>query len=153
MAGRRLPVMCVHNHRQPLDVRKKIEDEVNETFNRITSGVRLPVLQTIGLCMLNSESSTEWEGNICEDPIDAQRCPYFEAKFDKVKIWEEFREQISDPDWLRVNLPEVYGLIWCLEMERPELPWWSRIWHRFLKINVEPIRSVEDPAKLLLPPP
>lgn len=151
LAHKRLPHLCVHNHRQPLDVRKRVEDEANEAYNRITHG-HLPVLQTIGLCMLGSENPTDWPGTICEDPVDAQRCPYFDARLDKKYIWRLFSNQIRDPEWLKANLPEVYGLLWILGEETVTLPWWKRMWFRLLRIRVEPLQPPEDLTKLLPPP-
>lgn len=153
LASSRLPHMCTHNHRQPLDVRKRVEDEANELYNRITLGPRLPVLQTMGLCMLDADKPEEWNGTICEDPIDAQRCPYFNPKIDKKALWSLFSAQVSDPEWLRENMMEVYGLMWSLEASHtPGVPWWKRIWYRLLRIRIEPVRVVEDPARLLPPP-
>ena len=150
LAGRRLPHLCVHNHRQPLDVRKTVDGENNREFNRITRGPSLPVAQTIGLCMLGAESPSEWPGNICEDAIDAQRCPFFTARFDKQSIWANFTEQVRNEEWLREHLPEVYGLLWSLNASNtPPLPWWKRLWYWFLRVRVEPLVPVEDPARLL----
>jgi len=153
LAGTRKPHLCTYNHRQKLDVRKNVDGEINETYNRITNGPSLPIIQTMGLCMYGAESPESWNGTICEDDIDAQRCPYFTAKFDKKEIWREFQEQVQNPDWLRDHMPEVYGLLWALNTSHaPTLPWWKRLWYRFLQIQVEPLRPVEDPSKLLLPP-
>ena len=150
IVGRRLPHLCVHNHRQPLDVRKTVEGEHNEDYNRITRGPSRPVTKTIGLCMLGAENPEAWPGNICEDPVDAQRCPYFQARVDKKKLWSDFAEQIRDPEWLQTNMPEVYGLLWSLDVAAlPQVPWWKRLWFRILRIRVEPLRPLEDPAKLL----
>ena len=152
-AQSRLPVLCVHNYRHTLDVRKTVDGEVNELYNRITGGPRLPVVNTIGLCMLGSQEQGDWGGTICEDPIDAQRCPYFRSKFDKKQVWQGFLDQVSDRDWLRENMPEVYGLFWALDASRmPELPWWKQLWFRLLRIRVEPVQPVEDPTRLLPPP-
>jgi hypothetical protein len=152
LAETRLPHLCTHNHRQPLDVRKRIEDQANEHYNRITSGPHLPVVQTMGLCMLGAEDPEQWPGTICEDPIDAQRCPYFDQKLDKKYIWLLFSSQIRDADWLRDNMPEVHGLLWALNATRPSgLPWWKRLWFRFLRIQPEPLRPTEDVTKLLPP--
>jgi hypothetical protein len=152
LAERRLPHLCTHNHRQPLDVRKTVEGEHNEDYNRITRGSSLPVAQTIGLCMLGAESPSDWPGNICEDPIDAQRCPYFNPRFNKQALWTSFAGQIRDPEWLQVNMAEVYGLLWSLNAaELPKMPAWKRFWYRLLRIRVEPLRPREDPANLLPP--
>ena len=152
VAQKRLPHMCTHNYRHPLDVRKRVEDEINEDYNRITKGPHLPVVQTMGLCMLNATSPEEWTGTICEDPIDAQQCPYFNPKVDKKAVWALFHEQISDPEWLRANMPEVCGLLWALDMSTlPAVPWWKRLWYSLMRIRVEPLRPVEDPANLLPP--
>ena len=138
----RLPRLCAHNHQQPLDSRRQVEGEPNETFNRITTRVGLPVVQTMGLCMLGSEHPEDWQGTICEDPIDAQRCPVFNPKESPEAIEAAFRQQMQDDAWVRANFPEVNALLWALdtpglppepvpssEPEEPPvpLPWWKRV--------------------------
>lgn len=148
LASRRLPHLCVHNYRHAMDVRKKVNDEANENYNRIS----LPVAQSIGLCMLGSDSPDDWQGTICEDPIDAQRCPYFNPRIDKKRLWDEFEHQLRDPEWLRTNMPEVYGLLWALDMQAPPpIPWWKQLWYKMLRIKIEPLQPPEDVSKLLPP--
>lgn len=153
LAGKRLPRLCEHNHRHTLDVRKKVEDETNAIYNRITTGPHLPVIQTIGLCMLGSNDPESWAGDICEDPIDAQRCPYFSSKLNKQVLWESFSKQVLDTSWLRSNMPEVHVLLWALGAQKQTLliPWWKRIWFRLCRIRVEPVTPAEDITKLLPP--
>ena len=117
-----LPELCSHNHRQPLDNRKMVYGDPNASYNRIGETVddgeghrvALPVLQTMGLCMLGAESIEEWPGNICEEPIDAQRCPYFEYKVTRVKVYDTFVAEVSDPAWVEASLPAVHALLWVL---------------------------------------
>lgn len=144
-ASLRLPHLCQHNHRQVLDARKQIAGDVNDGYNRVDR-VGLPVVQAIGLCGLGMEEAGNWNGDVCDDPIDAQRCPHFQPKLNKFEILQVFKHQVSDPEWLRLNLPEAYGLLWVLEDSAPnyQLPWWKRLWFRFLKIRLEPIRPVGD---------
>lgn len=124
----RLPVCCVYNHRQPLDSRKAANGEQNTEYNRITRGEgrgALPVVQTIGLCMYGSENPQTWPGTICEDPVDAKRCPpqAFTPKVTADQVKTEFETQIKDPDWVKKNLPEVNALLWVLGDEKlPEPP-------------------------------
>lgn len=151
----RLPHCCVHNHRQPLDNRKQVEGEPNEAYNRITDNRSLPVVQTIGLCMLGAESPEDWPGDICEDPIDAKRCPDFKLRQDKTEILEEFREELATPGWLLENMPEAASLCWVLdemETQTPKLPWWKRVLVALSRTKVEPITKVTDPVGLLPAP-
>lgn len=150
---RRKPHLCTHNHRQPLDTRPRAEGEVNETFNRTTDKRGLPVVQTIGLCMLGADDPANWRGDICEDDIDARRCPYFDPTIKKDVILRELSDQAQDPAWLRENMPEISALYWVLDAEsaRVRLPWWKRIWYRLLRVNVEPVLPPYD-VSLLLPP-
>ena len=135
-ASARLPHLCKHNYRHPLDVRKEIATELNPHYNRV-SAKNLPV---IGLCMLGSESPETWAGNICEDPIDAKRCPVFASLKSKESVQAEFYEQLRDLDWVSRDLPEVYGLLWALgSPTMPKLPWWKRILFRILQIHPEPL--------------
>lgn len=119
-ASLKLPHHCVHNHQQPLDTRRQVEGEPNAQWNRITRQQGLPVLQTMGLCMLGSEHAEDWQGTICDEPLDAQRCPLFQARQAVADVDEEFRTQTQDAEWVRENLPEVHVLLWALES--PSIP-------------------------------
>jgi len=145
-AMKRLPQRCKHNHRQPLDSRKQVEGDPNPSFNRITDR-SLPVQQTLGLCMYGAENTETWPGNICEDPVDAHRCgDWFEAHQSKEELLDEFYGQVADMDWLKEELPEVYGLAWALgAYTAVKLPWWKELWFWVLTIKVEPV--------VFLPPP
>jgi len=148
--SKRLPHLCHHNQRQPLDTRKTVEGEPNSTFNRVSSpnGKKLP---TIGLCMLGAEDPEQWQGTICEDPLDAQRCPYFNPIIDKKMVWEEFAEQLGTPEWVSEHMPELEALCWVLGDDIDpvkRLPWWKRMWFRIIRVNVEPL-TVSDVTALL----
>jgi hypothetical protein len=135
-ASERLPQRCKHNHRHPLDVRKEIAGEPNAQYNRV-NGKNLPV---IGLCMYGFEGPETWPGNICEDPIDAQRCPMFDPAATKESVVADFHEQLRDLDWVSRDLPEVYGLLWALGSSTlPRLPWWKRLLFRILQVHPEPL--------------
>lgn len=153
-ATRRTPTLCLHNHRQALDTRKRVEDAPNEGYNRTTDKRGLPVLQTIGLCMLGAEEPDDWNGTICEDEIDARRCPYFDPNAKKDDLLRDFLVQLADLEWLQANMPEVAALYWVIGSTRASvrLPWWKRIWYRFRRIQVEPQLPPFDPEKLLPPP-
>jgi len=150
-ATQRRPRLCVYNHRQPLDARKEVYGEPNG-YNRIADGNGDPVNQTLGLCLLGSDNPEGWRGTICEDDLDAQRCPYFKSIKTKGTIWDEFQRDANDGPWLAAHLPAVSELLWAQGVEAcPQLPWWKRLWHRwFLRIVVVPPLPVGDPA--LLPP-
>lgn len=152
-AETRLPHLCRHNHRQPLDTRKTVEDMPNDSYNRTADQHGLPVVQTIGLCMLGSENPEQWPGNICEDPIDAQRCPYFDPSASKESIYQLFKDNVSDVEWVRAHMPELYGLLWALDGRSPSLPLWKQIWFKMLRIHVEPLRPIQETVNLLPPAP
>lgn len=133
----RLPHHCRHNHRQPLDVRKSVAGDPNPDYNRL-EGKGLPV---IGLCLLGADDPTQWKGTICEDPIDAQRCPYYDPTVTKLAVEQEFYACLKDQEWLRSNIPEAHALLWVLDRQvrAEDLPWWKRIWFRLLvKIRPNP---------------
>jgi len=142
----RMPCNCQHNHSQALDTRKNVAGEPNANYNRV-SGEDLPV---IGLCLLGVKDPVQWEGTICEDPIDAQRCSSFSLVSTRETISAEFDRQIKDLGWVEKHLPEVYGLLWALGSEvMPKLPWWKVLWFRFVQIR--PDRLVKTvPSTLLL---
>jgi hypothetical protein len=152
-ATQRHPQLCINNYRHPLDLRKSIEGEKNEDFNRITDKVGLPVVQTIGLCLLESNESTEWGGTICEDPIDAKKCPYFTPTKDPSKILVELEEDLKNTAWVREHLPEVFTLLWVIGKTQFSVPWWKRLLFWFKVIRVEPVLPSIDPSKLLPSPP
>jgi hypothetical protein len=72
--------------------------------------------------MFGSEDPTSWPGTICEDPVDAKRCPpqAFTPRVSPVQVRTDFETQIKDLDWVKNNLPEVSTLLWVLGDE--ELP-------------------------------
>lgn len=153
-ASERLPHRCVHNHRQPLDVRRQVEGGPNPLYNRVTRGADagrgLPVVQEIGLCMLDAETPEEWKGTICDDPIDAKRCPYFVPAQGKAELLAEFTRQLQDSAWVQENFPEVHALLWVLEtMQVPRISWWKRLWFSVMRIKVEEVQPAFDPTKLL----
>ena len=151
-AEQRLPRRCVHNHRQPLDERREVMGEANAYFNRIAYDGGEPVDQTLGLCMLNAGDPEGWEGNICEDPIDAKRCPFFEPVQSKQAILEHFKTQLQTGMWLEDNMPDVAALLWVLGDDDTivrEVPWWKRLLYWFVRVRIEPVVKVRDPALLL----
>jgi hypothetical protein len=145
-AQARLPRYCTHNHRQMLDSRSTIVGERNPTYNRIScEGV-----PTIGLCLLGADSPEEWQGTICEDPVDAQRCPYFNTINSKENVLTSLREDLTTPEWVAVHMPELSALLWVLEDTAiPKLSWFRRLLLHFHKFKVEPLRPAVDLEKLL----
>lgn len=151
-ANQRLPTRCEHNYRHPLDARKLVDGEANSNYNHIAT--KLPVIQqTIGLCMLGAETPDEWPGNICEDPVDAQRCPYFTCKTSKSEIWESLAQDLSDPVWLETHI-EIRTLLWVCELASVgfnQIPWWRRLWFWLTPLKLEAPITVIDPIELLPP--
>jgi hypothetical protein len=141
-AQERLPACCVYNYRHTLDVRKKVQGDENTEYNRITRGDNrsgLPVVQTIGLCMYGQENPDTWPGTICEDPVDAMRCPpqAFTPKVGPEIVKTEFETQIKDLNWVQKHLPEVHALLWVLGTDKiPEPP--------------PPPKPTEDPPPIVL---
>jgi len=152
VASERLPHLCINNYRHPLDQRKQIEGEENESYNRITDKVGLPVLQTIGLCLLQSEDPSEWGGTICEEPIDAKKCPYFTPAKGKESILPELEMDLQSINWVRDNLPEVFALLWVIGDFKLGVPWWKKLLFKFLRIKIESVLPKIDAQKLLPAP-
>lgn len=158
-----LPHLCSHNRRQPLDHRRTIYGEPNESYNRISAGVEdgvsLPVLQTIGLCMLGSESPETWAGTICEEPLDAQRCPYFVYKTTRAEVYREFVANLQDPMWVETHLPAAHSLLWVLNAPlkiAPKPTIWGRMWRKIREavalVIPWPARENSPEASVYLPP-
>lgn len=151
-AVERLPHRCAHNYRHPLDARKRAQGDPNPRYNRITGDQGLPVIQTIGLCMLGSEDPSQWAGSICDEPLDAKRCPYFVPARTRESIAQELDEQMKNPNWVKENFPEIHALLWVLEeVTLPKLRWWRRLLLRFHRPRLEPTLPAVDPSKLLTP--
>lgn len=145
-ASLRLPHRCVHNHRQALDSRKTVEGEPNARYNRIN----ITGDQTIGLCMLGAETPEDWNGTICEEPLDAQRCPYFTPLEDKEAVIRKFAEDVKDPEWVHTHMPELAALMWVLdESAPPRLMWIQRLFLYFRRVRIEPVRPSLDLDRLL----
>ena len=113
-----LPHRCRHHYDHPLDYRKTVEGGPNSNYNRIQErgGALLPVVNTIGLCLFGSDQHADWEGTICEDPLDAQECPH--SAFTPIKspkeVYEQFLKDLQDESWVVVNLPRIQPLLWVL---------------------------------------
>jgi hypothetical protein len=152
-ASERLPTQCVNNYRHPLDTRKQIEGEPNPEYNRITNKLGLPVVQTIGLCLLNCTDPENWKGTICEEPIDAKKCDDFKPMKTKDDILPELSQDLRSTAWVEENLPELFSLLWVLgAVQELKIPWWKRLWFWFRKIELEPVVPKIDTSKLLPPP-
>ena len=150
-AKRKRPHLCQHNYRHPLDDRKMVEGEVILAYNRITSVPWEPVSHTLGLCMYGKENPEAWGGDICEDDIDAQRCPLFKPLKTKENILEEFVDQLATPGWLDEHMPGAAELVWVLE-DAPKIPWWKLFWYKWvLRVRLETPRTLPDATRLLPP--
>jgi len=147
MAQARVPVNCKFNHRQPLDPRRLVEGEPNPHYNRISD-----TEQTIGLCMVGADNPEDWKGTICEDTIDAQRCPLFKPLLSKEKIWKQLKLDLGDTGWVKKTMPELFALLWVLDHSTPPaLPWWKRMWFWLLRVEPEPRASFVSDSLLQLP--
>ena len=158
-ASKRLPHLCTFNHRQPLDVRPTIEGAVNAGYNTVSYHHG----QTIGLCMLGAQKvdgrwmvagsdqeEAKWAGTICEDPIDAQRCPYFESAVSKETVLNEILNDLANSEWLTQNMPELQVLLWVLDEEAPpRFSWLERLRMHFRVVSLEPLQPSVDPLQLL----
>lgn len=149
-ASERLPTRCVNNYRHPLDTRKQREGEPNPEYNRITDRQVLPVIQTIGFCLLNCEDPENWEGTICEEPIDAKKCPDFKPMKAKADILPDLARDLKDADWVWGNLPELFALLWVLgAVQELQVPLWKRVWLYLTRVRLEPVTPRIDTSKLL----
>jgi len=142
---RRLPHRCVYNHRQALDIRKTSLGEPNQDYNNVSR-----TRQTIGLCMYGSEDAETWLGNICEDPIDAQRCPLFVPQHERQVILDQFYQDLQEPLWVSSNMPELAALLWVLDQHAlPKMNWFSRVVNSLRRYRLEALQPHVDPARLL----
>lgn len=142
-SSKRLPGVCVNNYKHPLDHRKQVEGAPNPEYNRVARSSK-----TIGLCMLGSQSSGTWGGTICEDPVDAQRCPYFTPRQTQRQVYDEFLRDVET----RELSGDVRALIWVLSDQTITLPWWKRVWAKYIhRVSYEPLQTpVRDIVEDLL---
>lgn len=159
--SRRLPVNCLHNHRQPLDVRNLVLGARNPNYNRIAG-----TNQTLGLCMLTRAQreageppevrnksvpdAEDWNGDICEDPIDAQKCSYFNPTWTRWLVWEALQKDLTSPEWVENHMPRLAALQWVLDQPVP-LTWVQRLKLYFTARRPEP-QVVSAPLLLEGPP-
>ncbi len=136
--SRRLPGNCQYNHRQLLDVRSVVLGNRNPRYNRIEG-----TTQTLGLCMLGGEEGS-WQGNLCEDPVDAQGCPYYTPKQTHRQVLEELYKDLASDVWLEANMPGLRAFLWVLQ-EPVRLTWWQRFRLLFVGRNQEPLQRLELP--------
>jgi hypothetical protein len=147
VAQARIPVNCKFNHRQPLDPRKLVGGEPNPQYNRISD-----TEQTIGLCMVGAEDPEDWKGTICEDALDAQRCPLFQSVLSKEAVWKQLKLDLVMEGWAKERMPELYALLWVLDHAlSPFIPWWKRVWFWFLRVEPEPRLTFIPDSLLQLP--
>jgi hypothetical protein len=66
------------------------------------------------LCMLGAEDPTQWKGNICDTEEFAQGCPYFQCRFSKEQLKDDFEEALMDN--LFVDFRDVAILMWVLDI-------------------------------------
>lgn len=150
----RLPVNCTHNHRHLLDVRKLVRGDRNKRYNRISE-----TDQTIGLCLLHKgvwsgspldesghlihdpPEEPTWNGDICEDPIDAQRCPMFTQRMSREQVLSDLDRDIRDPEWVETNMPQLSVLFWVLT-QPPKLSWYQRLKLLFVGRRYEPLKAL-----------
>jgi len=157
-----LPTHCKYNFRQPLDHQKTLGGQPNPSYNRITLPVvGGPVDSTLGLCLYNCSSPTEWAGTICEDPLDAQNCPHraFTPKYSPGQVYQQFVEDLRDGEWVIRHLPRIQPLLWVLGsmFEQSDTPFPRPGLFRRLKEALFPTRQLPPgpsaKVEIYLPPP
>jgi hypothetical protein len=149
-----------------LDVRKLVRGDRNPKYNRLSE-----TDQTLGLCMLPKEGGLSgevldgwgrtvgdyqspppedaWNGDICEDPVDAQRCPYFSQKRGRDEVLVELKRDLDDSEWVERNMPQLSTLFWVLD-QPVKLPWYQRLRLFFVGRKREPLRAL-PPVDSLFP--
>jgi hypothetical protein len=149
-ASSRLPHRCLHNYRHPLDTRKYEDGERNGSYNRVTLEDNVPVPQQIGLCLLGCTNPQDWSGTICDEPLDAKRCPYFTPAKSLGELIPELERDLRDSAWVKENLVELHTLFWVLGWEETQVPWWKKLLFKFKIIKIEKVLPPSDVFKLLI---
>jgi hypothetical protein len=100
--------------------------------------------------MMRAETPDQWQGTICDEPIDAGRCPYFTPSQSKEELFAQFTLELQYPSWVQQALPEVAALLWVLELtQAPSISWWKKLWFRFIRVRLEPVKPPFNIAALL----
>lgn len=154
-AQKRIPHHCTYHHEQLLDFDPEISGESNPGYNRVDR-VSLPVLKsqnTLGICLYGVSDPSSWTGTICEEDIDAMRCPLFKSRFDISGLWETFQKDMANPNWVEENLPEMQTILWVLKEGRNtpsflSVPGWVGSLLRFF-LPFKPDPSCPSPEFLL----
>lgn len=89
----------------------------------------------VRLCMLGAKDPENWPGNLCDTKECAQTCPFFQNKYEKKKLKEDFVRKLQDPNILYTKYRDLAMLQWALEediLEDVPLTWWQRLklWFR-----------------------
>lgn len=149
-ATKRLPDRCRYNHRQALDPAPKYLDVPNPGYNRVDRR-RLPIVPEMGFCMFGAEHAAEWQGNLCDEPIDAQRCALFTSKTTEEQDRQALIANLQDPRWVEDNLPDVAALLWVLGQQEASYtpPWYLRWWWALFPVQLEPVVAPFDLNQVL----
>lgn len=120
--GTRTPEACRNHHWQDLNLRNTADGTPNDAYNRVAveGGTRT------GLCLYGSRTE-EWSGTLCEDAVDAQRCPHFDPLWSPGLMYADYLLDLADLEWVSSSLAEVQILSWALEtLPAPPAPSWVR---------------------------
>lgn len=95
----------------------------NEVHSSLVNKDNRIQVEHTGLCMLNKDDPSSWEGKICETTADARFCPYFSPKHTKQEVYDEFMLKTSNNEVLQQEFRDLYILKWALgeEVETPKV--------------------------------
>jgi len=104
----------------------------------------------IYLCLLGSEDSATWSGDICDDTVAAS-CKHFNPRIPAEDVVEEFKELLKDDRYVYDNYLDIATLQWVLgdRIFQYDLSWFGRfvMWIKIKLIRVQPpAPQLSDPG-------
>lgn len=86
------------------------------------------------LCLYGVENPEEWPGNICDTKSKAETCPFFQPKYDKQKIIDDYLEDLQDPTKVAHEFKDIAALQWVLEERAID---WNYPWYQRWLVSIE----------------
>lgn len=108
---------CRHNHEHlPRGIYKHTESfETSLAPRSQTTLVVIQPDQPINLCMLGSDDSSKWSGDICDSNETSKKCPFYSHKTSLEEATKEFDDLMKNDEYVYENYRDVATLQWVLE--------------------------------------
>jgi len=69
----------------------------------------------IQICTKGTNTENMWNGDvICDSDAVSRRCKYFECKHEAKQVFEDFKSQLEDDEYTKLNYPDLAAFQWIL---------------------------------------